>query len=100
MSSSSEIVVINGIRAKVARGFFERARGLIGREALPKGEGLLIPHCNLIHTCFMRFAIDATFLGRDNEIIKRVRKIRPWRLFIWGGWRARKVLETTAETMI
>ena len=90
-------VVINGIRAVVAKSFFQRLRGLMGRRHLPPGEGMLILKCNAIHTCFMRFAIDATFLDRDDNVVKVVRNIRPWRLFVWGGRHAAKVLETASE---
>lgn len=80
----------------VASTFAERAKGLIGVKSLPPGEGLLIPGCNAIHTFFMSMAIDATFLDRDNRVVKVVRGICPWRPFVWGGWRAVKVLETAA----
>ena len=91
-----ETVDILGVKAEVARSFVERARGLIGRRNLAPGEGMLILKCNAIHTCFMRFPIDAVFLDRNNHVVKTVRDIRPWRLFVWGGWRAKKVLETAA----
>lgn len=91
-----DTIEINGIRAKVARTFAQRAKGLIGAKDLPPGEGMLILACNAIHTFFMRFPIDATFLDKDDRVVKVVRNIRPWRLFVWGGWRARKVLETRA----
>lgn len=89
-----DTVEILGVRAKVARTFAERARGLIGTKDLPPGEGLLIERCNAIHTFFMSFPIDATFVDSEGRIVKTVRGIRPWRAFVWGGWRARKVLET------
>jgi len=89
-----ETVDILGVRAKVARTFAERAKGLIGTRDLAPGEGMLILRCNCIHTFFMRFAIDATFLDREGRVVKVVRGIRPWRPFVWGGWRAVKVLET------
>ena len=85
-----------GVEAEVARTFLERARGLIGRRELPPGRGMLILRCNAIHTCFMRFAIDATFLDKAGRVVKVVKNIRPWRLFVWGTWRARSVLETAA----
>ena len=88
--------MIGGVRARVAEGFFARARGLIGRPQPPPGEGLLILRCNCIHTFFMRFAIDATFLDSSDRVVKVVRNIRPWRPFVWGGFRARQVLETAA----
>ena len=88
---------INGVNVRVARTLFERMRGLIGTKHLPPGEGMLILKCNAIHTCFMSFAIDATFLDRQDQIVKVVRNIRPWRPFVWGGFRAVKVLETAAK---
>ena len=95
-----EIIEINGIRARVARTLFERIRGLIGMKSLPKGEGMLILRCNSIHTFFMSFPIDATFFDRDGNIVKVVRNIRPWRFFVWGGFRAVKVLETASAVGI
>ena len=89
-------VIINGVRAEVARTFLERAKGLIGRRGLEPGCGLLIPRCNCIHTLFMRFPIDAVFLDRRDRVVRTIRGVRPWRAFVWGGWRAAKVLETAA----
>ena len=86
-----------GVEAEVAESAFERMRGLIGRDRLERGRGMLITKCNCIHTFFMRFPIDATFLDGRGEVVKTVRGIRPWRLWVWGGWRARSVLETGAS---
>ena len=90
---------ILGVDAEVAETFAERARGLIGRDGLEDGKGLLIPRCGCIHTCFMRFPIDATFLDGGGNVGKTVRGIRPWRLFVWGGFRASQVLETAARPL-
>jgi len=90
-------VTVCGIEAEVAETFFQRTRGLIGRRDLPRGKGMLILRCNAIHTLFMRFPIDATFLDRNDRVVRVVRGIRPWRFLVWGGWRAAKVLETAAE---
>ena len=89
-------VVLHGVEADVAETFWARARGLIGRPAPPAGRGLLIPRCNAIHTLFMRFPIDVTFLDMRGDVVKVVRNVRPGRLFVWGGWRARQALETAA----
>lgn len=89
-------VVIQGFRAEVAETFLERARGLIGHKPLAADEGLLILRCNCIHTFLMGFAIDAIFLDADDRIVKVVKAIPPGRLFVWGGFRARKVLEIAA----
>jgi len=91
------MVDILGVRAEVADTFAKRTRGLIGRPPPRPGEGLLILKCNAIHTFFMRYPIDATFLDRENRVVKVVRGIRPWRPLVWGGWRAVKVLETASR---
>lgn len=87
---------IQGVRACIARTFAERARGLIGRPPPPPGEGLLIEKCSAIHTFFMRYPIDATFLDRDGAVVRTVRGIPPWTPLVWGGFRAVMVLETAA----
>lgn len=92
-----ETVEVNGVRAKVARSLFARMRGLIGAAPPAPGEGLLILRCNAIHTFFMSFTIDATFLDRNDRVVRTVRGIRPWRPFVWGGFRAVKVLETASS---
>ena len=91
-----EMMEINGVKARVARTMFARIKGLIGTKRLPPGEGMLILYCNAIHTFFMSFSIDATFLDRDDRVVKVVRNIPPWRPFVWGGFRAVKVLETAS----
>ena len=91
---------VNGIDAEIAETFLERTKGLIGRSGLERGRGMLILRCNCIHTFFMRFPIDATFLDRQGRVVKTVRNIRPWRPWVWGGWRARSVLETAAAEMV
>ena len=91
---------INGVDAEIAETFAERAKGLIGRRGLKSGTGMLITKCNCIHTFFMRFAIDATFLDKSGKVVKVVRNIRPWRPWIWGGWRAASVLETASAEMV
>ncbi len=88
-----DYVEILGIKAKVAKNFRERARGLIGHKAPPPGTGLLIPKCNAIHTFFMSYPIDAIFINSKGEVVKIVRSIPPWKFFIWGSWRAKAVLE-------
>ena len=98
MSSKRPVEVeICGVRARVADTFPKRARGLIGRPPPEPGTGLLIPKCNAIHTLFMRYAINAIFLDAEGRQVKRIDGIKPWRLFVWGGWRARQVLEVAAR---
>jgi uncharacterized membrane protein (UPF0127 family) len=50
-------------RVEVAGGLWRKFLGLMGRASLPDGEGLWLPESNGIHMMFMRFPIDAVFLG-------------------------------------
>jgi len=90
-------IKVCGVDAEVAETFRERAKGLLGRDGLARGTGLLIRKCNCIHTFFMRFTIDATFLDRDGNVVKVVRNIPPWRPWVWGGRKAVCVLETACQ---
>ena len=58
---------------------FSRLRGLLGRSGLPPGEGMLLRPASSIHTAFMRFAIDAVFLDRENRVLEVAPELRPWR---------------------
>ncbi len=58
-----------------------RRRGLLGRDAMPAGEALVIAPTNAIHTWFMRFDIDVAFVNRDGRVLKVRHKMPPWRMF-------------------
>jgi len=58
---------------------FARARGLLGRKALPAGEGMLFPRTRAVHTHFMRFPIDVVFVDRDGVVVRVVAALAPWR---------------------
>ncbi len=73
-----------------------RMRGLLGRAGLPSGRALLIVPCRAIHTLGMRFAIDARFYDRAGRLTRQALNVRPGRWWVWGGWRARCVLECAA----
>lgn len=60
-----------------------RFRGLMGRRSLPAGHGLWLTGTNGIHMFFMRFPIDAVFLGRTESdgsrpVLAAKRNLRPW----------------------
>ena len=78
----------------LAETMFARLRGLLGRSGLAEGEGMLLRPASSIHTAFMRFAIDAVFVDKENRVVKVAPEIRPWRAAACRG--ARAVLELPA----
>ena len=62
-----------------------RARGLLFRRRLRLGLGLWLIPCCAIHTVGMRYDIDVVFLDRQGRVLKRVRKLKPWRLVLCLG---------------
>lgn len=83
--------------ADVADTAQERMVGLLGRDGLPPGHGLILEPCRLIHTFAMRFAIDVVFFDRQHRVTRVAANVRPSR-FAWGGLRARVTLELPAGT--
>lgn len=71
-----------------------RLRGLLGRAALERGEGILLRPASSIHMWFMRFAIDAVFLDGDGSVLEIAANLRPWRLAGCRG--AKAVVELRA----
>ncbi len=70
---------------EVAAGLWAKFMGLMGRATLPSGSALWLPDSNGIHMMFMRFPIDAVFLGRpEPDGSRRVVAIRE-RLAAWRG---------------
>lgn len=67
-------------RARVARSYWSRAVGLLGRATLPAGEGLLLERTTSVHTAFMRFTIDVVYIDRANRVVKTVPNLKPFRV--------------------
>ena len=68
-----------------AGGLWGKFKGLMGRASLADGAALWLPDSNGIHRMFMRFPIDAVFLGRaDGEGLRPVVAVRE-RLPAWRG---------------
>ena len=71
------------VLAEVVEGAFDsntRRRGLLGRSSLPEQSALIIAPSSAIHTFGMKFAIDAVFVNRRGEILKRVTALKPRRI--------------------
>jgi uncharacterized protein len=81
-------------RCEVPRGAFARMRGLLGRDRLEPGTGMLIDAAPSVHMFFMRFPIDVVFLDRDRMIVGIRHRLAPWR--VAGARRAVAALELPA----
>ena len=67
-------------RCEVPESSFGRARGLLGRDGLEAGEGMLIDRAGSVHMFFMRFPIDVVFLDRDRKVVGVRHGLRPWQV--------------------
>ena len=72
-------------RLEVADGLWGKFMGLMGRRGLEPDAGLWLPDSNGIHMMFMRFAIDAVFLGKPDPgregarpVVSVHRGLRAW----------------------
>lgn len=70
-----------------------RRKGLLGRDGLA-ASGLVIAPCNLVHTFFMRFAIDTVFVDREGLVVRVSHGVVPNR--ISGAWGAYATIELEA----
>ena len=66
-----------------ASSLWGRFMGLMGRRSLAAGHGLWLSGTNGIHMFFMRFPIDAVFLGKagadgSRPVLAAKRNVRPW----------------------
>lgn len=93
---SQNIVVVENL--EVADTSWLRMKGLLGREGLSVGSGLLITKCNSIHMFFMKFPLDVIFLDDVNKVVGLVKNIPPFALSPIF-WKAKKAIELTAGTI-
>lgn len=97
--------LINGTRdtalarnIEVAGSWFSRLRGLLGRKELAEGHCLVLNPCNSIHTCFMKFNIDALFIDCNGLVVHAMQNLAPYR-FSPVLRNARYVIELPANTL-
>jgi uncharacterized membrane protein (UPF0127 family) len=81
-------------RCEIPESAFGRARGLLGRDGLETGRGMLIDRAGSVHMLFMRFPIDVVFLDRDWHVVGVRHNLRQWRFA--GARRAVAALELPA----
>ncbi len=86
-------------RLEVAESMAAQSRGLLGRDGLAPGAGMLFEGNWLplmwMHMFFMRFAIDIVFLDKGNRVRRINHALKPWRVssIVIG---ARRALELEA----
>lgn len=78
---------------------FSRMRGLLGRKSLGHDTAMVIDPCSSIHTLGMRFTIDVLFLDSINRITSIKKNVPPGRFWVFGGWQARRVIESEAGAL-
>jgi hypothetical protein len=88
-------------QVEVADSFSARFRGLMGRASLRAGSGLWLTGTSNIHMFFMRFPIDAVFLGRPasdggRRVVAMHAGLRPWTGIVWYARGADGCLELPA----
>jgi len=78
-----------------AGGIAGQARGLLGRDRLEAGHGMLFVRGRLepfmwMHMFFMRFPIDIVFLDRTDRVVHISHTLKPWRVsaIVFGASRA------------
>ncbi len=82
----------------MASTFYSRLKGLLGTSNMRDQSALWISQCNSIHTCFMKFAIDALFVDENLIVVRAYENIRPWRM-TRILFRARSVFELPGGTL-
>lgn len=81
------ILIVNTTRnsalstnSHIARVYWRRLFGLMGKKPLSQGEALIIDPCLSVHTHWMRFAIDVIYVSKENIVVGIDRNLKPWRL--------------------
>jgi uncharacterized membrane protein (UPF0127 family) len=90
---------------EAADGFWGKFMGLMGRPSLAAGAGLWLPGGNGIHMMFMRFPIDALFLGKAGPdgarpVVAASENLAAWRGLVPLVRSAHGVLELPAGTIL
>jgi uncharacterized protein len=69
-----------GETIEVAATAAQKVRGLLGRQCLESGQGLLFKSCSSLHTFFMHFPIDIVFADKKGRVLKSAAAVRPFKL--------------------
>ena len=65
--------------ADVAHTFWKRLLGLLRKDSLEWGRGLIIHPCRSVHTVGMAFPIDVAFVDREGRLCSILEEMKPGR---------------------
>lgn len=68
------------IEIKIAETLFTRFMGLMFKKNV--NYAMFFKNCRSMHTFFMRFNIDIVFLDKENNVIKILKNIKPFRIVL------------------
>lgn len=69
--------IVIGEKIELADTFLTRLKGLLGKEKLEEGQGIILAPCSAVHCLGMKFAIDVIFLNENKEVINIIENIQP-----------------------
>ncbi len=70
----------NNIEIKEAKTFKQRLIGLMFKKNI--SYGLLFKNCKSVHTFFMKEEIDIVTTDQNDNIIKKYKNLKPWKILI------------------
>jgi len=81
VSRSTELAT----HAVLAESFLSRLRGLLGRDGLEPGSGLVLEPCTSVHMWGMRFALDVVHLDKRGKVLRVLPNLKPGALgpYLW-----------------
>jgi len=79
----------------IAKTFFTRIKGLLGRKVFLPNQAIILDPCNSVHTFFMHFPIDILFVDKDYKVIDTLPNFSPNRISR-TYWNSKKVIELPA----
>lgn len=78
IDASQEIIIAKEVRD--ATTFWQRLLGLLGKKDLSVEQGLIIEPCKIVHTFFMKFALDIIFLNQRDRVVNIIENMPPNRI--------------------
>lgn len=65
---------------EIADTIWKRFSGLMFKKKIPSNKGMLLRPSNSVHTFFMKFPIDVIFVDKNDQVIRVVPNMQPYRI--------------------